>query len=135
MSKCILQIIKSFSVEKTARRNTKSSKNESILEIGHYQKATAHSEYSFWVKNRNSKKLEESHFTNHLDNNRSKKHQMFEKKEHFENLPSCEGYSPCKIFLSGQKLKFQKTCQNPFYKSFRVVLCKKPFEKHQIFDR
>ena len=33
------------------------------------------------------------------------------------------------MFMSGQKLKFQKTCQNPFYKSFRVVLCKKPLEK------
>ena len=30
----------------------------------------------------------------------------------------------------GQKLKFQKTCQNPFYKSFRVVLRKKPLQKN-----
>ena len=29
----------------------------------------------------------------------------------------------------GQELKFQKKSQNPFYKSFRVVLCKKPLEK------
>ena len=35
----------------------------------------------------------------------------------------------CKILTLGQKLKFQKTCQNPFYKSFRVVLCKKPLQK------
>ena len=28
-----------------------------------------------------------------------------------------------------KKLKFQKTCQNPFYKSFRLVLCKKPLKK------
>ena len=37
-------------------------------------------------------------------------------------------YSPCKILTLAQKLKFQKTCQNPFYKSFRVVLCKKPLQ-------
>jgi len=29
----------------------------------------------------------------------------------------------------GQKLKLKKTCQNPYYKSFRVVLCKKPSKK------
>ena len=29
----------------------------------------------------------------------------------------------------GQKLKFQKTCENPFYKSFKVVLCKKTLKK------
>ena len=38
-------------------------------------------------------------------------------------------YSLCKILNLGQKLKFQKTCQKPFYKSFEVVLCKKPLEK------
>ena len=28
--------------------------------------------------------------------NRSKKHQIFEKLDNFENQPSCKGYSPCK---------------------------------------
>ena len=42
---------------------------------------------------------------------------------------SCKGYRPCKILTLGQKLKFQKTCQNPFYKSFTVVLSKKPLQK------
>ena len=51
------------------------------------------------------------------------------KKDHFENQPSCKGYSPCQSLILGQNLKFQKTCQNPFYKSFRVALCKKPLEK------
>ena len=78
MAKCILQIIWSCSVQKTAAKNTKYSRNESILKIGHH---------------------------------------------------ACKGYSLCKILTLGQKLKFQKTCQNPFYKSFRVVLCKKPLQK------
>ena len=47
----------------------------------------------------------------------------------FENRPSHKGYSLCKILTLGQKSKFQKTCQNPFYKSFIVVLCKKPLKK------
>ena len=36
MSKCILQMISSCSVEKTAPKNTKYSRNESILKIGHH---------------------------------------------------------------------------------------------------
>ena len=38
-------------------------------------------------------------------------------------------YSPCKMLTLCKKLKFQNTCPNPFYKSFTVVLCKKPLEK------
>ena len=78
MSKSILQIIYSCSLQKTAPKNTKYSRNKSILKIGNH---------------------------------------------------SCKGYSPCKILTLAQKLKFQKTCQNPFYKSFTVVLCKKPLQK------
>ena len=40
-----------------------------------------------------------------------------------------KGYSPCKILTLAQKLKFKTTCQNAFYKSFTVVLCKKPLQK------
>ena len=83
MSQSILQIIYSCSVQKTARKNIKYSRNESI----------------------------------------------------FENGPSCKGYSPCKILTLGQKLKFQKTCQIPFYKSFRVVLCKKTARKNTKYSR
>ena len=78
MSKSILQIIYSCSVEKAAPKNTKYSRNESILTIGHL---------------------------------------------------ACKGYSPCKIVTLAQKLKLQKTCQNPFFKSFTVLLCKKPLQK------
>ena len=78
MSKPILQIIYSCSVEKTPLKNTKYSRNESILKIGHH---------------------------------------------------ACKGYSPRKILTLAQKLKLQKTCKNPFYKLFTVVLHKKPLQK------
>ena len=78
MSKSILQIIWTCSVQKTAPKNTKYSRNESILKIGYRV---------------------------------------------------CKGYSRCKILTLAQKLKFQKTSQNAFYKSPRVVLCKKPLQK------
>ena len=45
MSKSILQIIYSCSVQKTALKNTKYSRNETILKIGHHAKS------SLWVQN------------------------------------------------------------------------------------
>ena len=35
----------------------------------------------------------------------------------------------CKMVSLGQKLKMPRTCEKPFYKNIRVVLCKKPLEK------
>ena len=51
MSKSILQIIYSCSVQKTAPKNTKYSRNESIFKIGHHAKAIAHAKSSLWLKN------------------------------------------------------------------------------------
>ena len=51
MSKSILQIIYSCFVQKTAPKNTKYSRNESILKIAHHAKAIAHAKSSLWVKN------------------------------------------------------------------------------------
>ena len=51
MSKSILQIIYSYSLQKTAPKNTKYSRNESILKIGHHAKAIALAKSSLWLKN------------------------------------------------------------------------------------
>ena len=113
MSKTILQTIYSCSVQKTAPKTTKYSRNESSLKMSHQAKVIAHAKSSLWVKNENCKKLVKIYSTNHLElfcaKNRSEKHQIFQKWEHFENLPSCKGYSPCKILTLGHKLKFQTT--------------------------
>ena len=61
--------------------------------------------------------------------NGSKKHQIFEKWDSFENQPFCKGYSPCKMVSLGQKLKMPKTSKKPSYKNSRVFLCKKRLEK------
>ena len=84
---CQNPLYKSFkfvSVQKTAPKNIKYSRKGSILKIGHH---------------------------------------------------TCKGYSPCKIRTLAQKLKFQKTCQNPFYKLFTVVLCKKTAPKNTKYSR
>ena len=49
--KTILQEQKSCSLQKTAQKNTKYSRNETILKIGHFAKAIAHAKWSVWVKN------------------------------------------------------------------------------------
>ena len=41
----------SCSVQKTAPKNTKYSRNETILKIGHHAKAIAQAKSSLWIKN------------------------------------------------------------------------------------
>ena len=130
---------------KTARKNTKYSRNETSLKIGHLAKAIAHAKpiaftkWWVWVKNWKSQKHAKNNSTRILKlfcaKNRSKKHQIFEKWDKFENRPSCKGYSPCtsyslyKMVNLGHKLKIPKTCEKPFYKNIKVFLCQKPLEK------
>ena len=51
MSKSILQIIYTCSVQKTAPKNTTYSRNGTILKVGHHAKPIAHAKSSLWVKN------------------------------------------------------------------------------------
>ena len=51
ISKSILQIISSCSVKKTAAKNNKYLRNETILKKGHHAKAIALAKSSLWVKN------------------------------------------------------------------------------------
>ena len=51
MSKSILEIISSCLLQKPALKNTKYSRNETILKINHHAKAIAHAKSSLWVKN------------------------------------------------------------------------------------
>ena len=67
--------------------------------------------------------------------NRSKKHQIFEKRDHFGKGPSCKGYNLCKIVSLGQKLKMPKTWGKRFCKNIRVVLCKKTARKNTKYSR
>ena len=132
-------------MQKTAGKNTKYWRNETILKSRHLAKAIVHAKaiafakWSVWVKNWKCQKLAKNHFTITLQlfgaKNRWKKHQILEKWDDFEIPPSCKGYSPCKgyslckMVSLGQKLKMPKTCEKPFYNNITVVRCKKPLEK------
>ena len=103
------------------------------FETGHLGKAIYFAKWSVWVKNSNGQKRLKRDSTSTLEffcaKNRCRKHQKFEKWDHFENWPSCKGYRLCKMVSLGQKLKWPKACEKRFCKHVRVVLCKKLLEK------
>ena len=135
ISKSILQIFYSCSVQKTARK-----KHEIFKKWDHFQNGASCKGYSLCKiltlaqKLKFQKKKGKIHFTNHLELFCVKKKEIFQKWDHFQNGPSCIGYSLCKILTLAQKLKFQTTWQNPFYKPFKVFVCKKPLEKTRNFQ-
>ena len=153
MRKTILQEQQGCSVKKTARKNTKYWRNQTILQIAHlakaitHAKAIAHAKFSVWVKNYKCKC--QKHAKNHSTRTAqlfckkkgSKKHQILEKSDNFENRPSCKGYSPCigyslcKMISLSRKLKMPKTCEKPFYKNSTVALCKRRLEKNTKYWR
>ena len=67
MSKSILQIVYTCCVQKTAPKKTKYSRNETILNIGHYAKTIAHAKFSLFGQKLNSKKHVKIHSTNYLE--------------------------------------------------------------------
>ena len=142
MSKSILQIIYSCSVQKTAPKNTKYSRNESILKIGHHAckgyspcKILTLAQKLKFQKNM-SKSILQIIYSCSVQKS-APKNTKYSRNESILKIGhhACKGYSPCKILTLAQKLKFQKTCQNPFYKSFTVVLCKKTAPKNTKYSR
>ena len=114
-------------------KKTKYSRNETILKIGHLLKAIDFAKWSVWVKNSKGQKRAKNVSANTLQlfcaKNRSKKHHIFEKWDHFENGPPCKDSTLSKIISFGQKFKWRETCEKRFYKHVRVVLCKKQLKK------
>ena len=118
---------------KNRLKNTKYSRNETILKFSHPAKAIDFAKWSVWLKNSNGQKRPKNDFASTLEcfcaKNRCKKHQIFQKWDHFEIQPSCKGYRVCKMVSLVQKLKWPQMCEKRFYKHVRVVLWKKQLEK------
>ena len=123
-------------MQKTARKNTKYSRSNSILKIGHH----ACKGYSpckiltFAQKLKFQKPCQNPFFKSFrivLCKKTARKNTKYSRNNSILKIGhhACKGYSPCKIFTLAQKFKFQKTCQNPFYTSFPVVLCKKLLQR------
>ena len=123
-------------MQKTPPKNTKYSRCESILKIGHHA-CKGYSPCKILTlaqKLKFQKRCQNPFYTSFrvvLCKKPLQKNTKYSRNNSILKIGhhACKGYSPCKILTLAQKLKFQKTCQNPFYKSFRVVLCKKPLQK------
>ena len=138
MSKSILQIIYSCSLQKAApkKHQIKYLRNESILKISHHAcKGYSPCKILTLAQKLKFKKISQNPFytlfTVVFCKKPLKKNTKYSRNESILKIGrhACKGYSPCKILTLAQKLKFKKTCQNPFYKSFTVVLCKKLLQK------
>ena len=136
ISKAILQIIFKCSVKQIAKKTTKYSRHESILEIGHHA-CKGYSSCKILTLAQKLKFQKTSHnpfyksFRVVLCKKPLKKNTKYSRNESILKIGhhAGKGYHPRKILILAQKLKFQKNCQNPCYKSFRVLLCKKPLQK------
>ena len=120
-------------MQKTARKNTKYSRIETILKISHFAKAIAHAKWSVWVKNEKCQKHAKSHSTRTIElfcaktarqNTKYSRNERILKIGHFAKAIA---HSKGSVWV--KKLKMQKTCEKPFYKNSRVVLCRKRLEK------
>ena len=59
----------------------------------------------------------------------------FEKRDAFENQPSCKVYRLCKMVSLGKKKRWPKACEKRFYKHISAVLCKKTSGKNTKYSR
>ena len=132
MSKSILQIIQKSSVQKTAPKTTKYSKNEIILKISHHAKAIAHAKCLQWVKIKIPKNMSKSILqiiqSCSVQKTAEKRLDIREMRQFWKSA-IMQRLQPMQNAYNGSKSKFQKICQNLFYKSFRVVLCKRQLKK------
>ena len=129
--------------KKPLEKNTKYSKNETIMKIGHLAKAIAHAKalrfgkWSVWIKNWKCQKkaiyrsfrvvlckkpLEKNPTIQKM---RQEKTPNIRKMRKFWKLALSpwKGYSRCKMISLAQNIK------KPLYKKTRIVLCKKPLAK------
>ena len=132
MSKSILQIIYNFFVKKTAPKKTKSSRNETILKIGHHAMVLCNI-LTLGQKLKFQKTCQNpfcKSFTVFLCKKTAPKNTKYSRNETFLKIGHyAKAIAHAKSPLWVKKLKFLKTCQSPFYKSFTLVLRKKPLQK------
>ena len=136
MSKSILQIIQSCSVQKTASKNTKYSRNETILKIGHHlQRLQPMQSPHFGSKIKIPKNMLKSILQiiqscsvqkTTSRNTKSSRRQTILKINHHQ----CKGYSPCKILTLAQKLKSQKHVKIHSTNHLQLFCAKNHCNKH-----
>ena len=134
MLKCLLQIIQSCSVEKTAAKNTIYSRNETLFKIGHHAKAIAHAKSSLQVKNLNSKKHVKIHSTNHLQlicaKKRSKNTKYSQNANIFKIGHHAKNIAHANSSLSVKNKNSKKHVKMPFTNHLELFCGKNRCKKH-----
>ena len=112
ISKSILQIIYSFSVKKPLEKRPNIKEVRPFWKLAIMQRLYPRQNPHLGSKIKIKKKRVKIYSTNHLQlfcaKNRSKKDQIFEKWDHFENRPSCKGYIPMQNPHFRSKIKISK---------------------------
>ena len=133
-------------MQKTAWKNSKYSRNGKILKIGQLAKAIANAKAKDFAKMVSlAQKLKmlktcENPFYKNIrvvlrkkppKNNRqySRNETSFKIGHLAKAIANAKAIDFAKMVSLRQKLKMPKTCEKLFYKTIRVVLCKKPLEK------
>ena len=130
-------------MQKITRKNTKYSRNENRPSCKGYigkAKAIVLEKWLIWVKNWKGQKHEKNDSTITLGlffaENRSKKHQIFEKWDKFENRPCCKGYIVfAKWSILVKNWKRQKHAKNHSTITLQLFCAKNQSKKHQIFEK
>ena len=142
MRKTFLQTHYSCSMQKTARKTSLYSKNESILKMaknGHNARAIAHAKYSVWVKKLNCLKHTKNVSTNTLQlfyaKNGSKKQLIFEKWEHFENGHNARARAHAKYSVWVRKQNCLKHAKNVSTNTLKLFYAKNGSKKQLIFEK
>ena len=95
--------------------------------------------WSVWVENSNGEKRAKNDSTSTLElfcaKNRWKKHQIFQKWDHFENRPSCKGYRLAKWSAWLKNSNGQKGKRNDSTSRLELFCAKNRWKKHQIFEK
>ena len=145
MRKTILQQHYSWSVQKTAPKNTKYSRND------HFKNPPSRKGYSpckgyslckidhFWSKLKNAKNMRKTILQQHYSwsvqktapkNTKYSRNETFFKIAHPPKAIAHESaIAFAKLVILGQNLKMQKTWEKRFYKKIIVSLCKKLLQK------
>ena len=128
-------------MQKTAPKNTKYSRNETILKITHLAKAIAIAEFAHFGSNiKNAKNMRKTILQQHYSWSVQKtapKNTKYSKNETIlkigrlaKALAHAKAIAFAKLVILGQKLKMHKTSEKRFHNNIIVGLCKNPPQKN-----
>ena len=139
MRKTILQEQQSCSAQKTARRNTKYSRSETILKITLLAKDIAFPKWSVWLKIKNAKNMRKNILQEHQSCSVQKtvrKNAKYSRNETLSKIGHlAKTISPAKWSGWTKNEKCQKDAKNHPTRTVELFCAKDGAKKRQIFEK